>query len=293
MSLPSISIIGAGALGSALGRAVAAQQYPIKCIYNRTESKAQQLAERVGSDSWGSFPTSPDELGSLVFLTVADSAIAEAAAQLATLDGDVSGQTYVHCSGSESAELLDPLREKGARVASFHPLQTFTSQSKPADFSGIYFSLQGDANAFAQLTDLAQSLGAQTLNVSAEEKSQLHGAAVFASNYLLSLLDAAVEVGSGGGLESQQVKQALLPLVQTSLQNASDQSFEDALSGPIKRGDINTVKRHLKLLDDRVELKALYCMLGLRTLKVAESAGGITGTDAEEMRIILDAGLDE
>ncbi|MDZ7680123.1 MAG: DUF2520 domain-containing protein [Fodinibius sp.] len=131
---------------------------------------------------------------------------------------------------------------------------------------------------------MAQRLGANTLEVTADQKSQLHAAAVLASNYLVTLLNASVEVGAGQGLSSTKVKEALLPLVKTSLQNASDQPLDEALSGPIKRGDITTIEKHLALLDDRPELKSLYCVLGLETVKFLKQSNQLPETELQHMQ---------
>ncbi|MDZ7680122.1 MAG: NAD(P)-binding domain-containing protein [Fodinibius sp.] len=144
MSLPDTSIIGTGALGSALCRALVDRQFPVKSIFNRDRSLADQLADELGVEYSAAFPQSVEELGSITFLTVSDGAISEVAARISQLSDSFEGYTFVHCSGNESADLLDSLRAKGASVASFHPLQTFNSRSGPEDFRDIYFSIQGD-----------------------------------------------------------------------------------------------------------------------------------------------------
>lgn len=291
MSLPNISIIGAGALGSILTRALMSQDVTLKSVFNRTESKAKDLADELAVSSFGTFPESISELGALTFLTVPDSAIKGVAQRLSKLKGDLENFTFVHCSGNESAEVLQPLKLQGATIASFHPLQTFTAHSRTSDFKGIYFSLQGDVEAFPRLRLVAKKLGAQILEVTKDQKSHLHAAAVLASNYLTTLLDTSVKVAARGGLSDEKVKNALLPLVETTLQNASQQSFIDALSGPIKRGDIRTVEKHLELLDGSPELKQVYCVLGLRTVELAEASGSLEGTVAEKMRKIVQTGV--
>ncbi len=287
MSLPKISIIGTGALGSTLARALVSQDVILKSLFNRTESKVQDLANELAISTHGIFPKSISELGSLTFLTVPDRAINEVAQKLSKLKGDLENFTFVHCSGNESAELLQPLKLQGATIASFHPLQTFTHYSGINDFKGIYFSLQGDGEVFPQLRLVAEKFGARTLEVTKEQKSHLHTAAVFTSNYLTTLLDTSVKVGTGSGLSEEKVKNALLPLVETTLKNTSEQSFADALSGPIKRGDIRTVEKHLELLDETPELKEVYCVLGLRTVELATSSGSLDGTTAEKLRKML------
>lgn len=288
MPSPEVTIIGVGGLGKSLARALLEANIPVKSLFNRTVDKAQNLAADLNISIAGSFPEKIGHLGNLIFITVADDALKEVSERLGSITDDFSGRTVVHCSGNESAELLDDLKSKGAATASFHPLQTFTDQSNPATFEDIFFSLQGDESAFSDLKQIAQKLGAQTLEVNAEQKSHLHAAAVLASNYLNTLLNASVETASLSGLPSNKVKQALLPLVKTTLQNIEHQSFKKALSGPIKRGDVATVEKHLKLLQDQPDLLNLYRELGYKTIKLAQRSQSIDDVTAQKMLNLLE-----
>lgn len=287
MNLPETSIVGVGGLGKVFARALVSKNVPVKSVFNRTEEKARQLASNVDVESYGSFPSTSDELGKLIFITVPDDAIEDVAGRISELHNDFSERIFVHCSGTQSAESLHALQSKGATVASFHPLQTFTTQAQPSDFKGIYFSLQGDFAAFPVLRKVAQLLGAQAFEVTKEQKSHLHAAAVMASNYFTILLNSSVEIGMQSGLDADQVKKALLPLVQRTLVNNEKQSADEALTGPIKRGDINTIENHLALLDDQPELRDLYCVLGLQAADIAEASEALDGTVIEKMRKIL------
>lgn len=273
MDQPEVSIIGLGALGTTLSQALIEKGIKVKSIFNRTSEKAHSTARRLDIGIAGDFPSGIDELGEVIFITVSDGAITEIADKLKKLSGNMMEHTFVHCSGSESAELISPLRKVGGTVASFHPLQTFTSSSSTDDFRNIFFSLQGDEQAFDLLRQIANSLGAQLMEVTASQKSHLHIAGVMASNYLHTLLQVSVSSAEISGLSAEDIKKALLPLVQTTLDNAKVSSFEAALSGPIKRGDIPTVKKHLDILKDNPELLEVYKILGKRTVDMAGNAG--------------------
>lgn len=288
MPSPEVTIIGVGGLGQSLARALSKANISVKSLFNRTTDKAQNLAADLDTSIAGSFPENINQLGNFIFITVTDNAIKEIVNRLSTLSDDFRDRIVVHCSGNESAELLGDLKSKGAATASFHPLQTFTDQSNPATFENIFFSLQGDESAFPDLKHIAQKLGAQTLEVNAEQKSHLHAAAVLASNYLNTLLNASVETASLSGLPSNKAKQALLPLVKTTLQNIEHQSFEEALSGPIKRGDVATVEKHLKLLQGQPDLLNLYRELGYKTVRLAQRSQSIDDATAEKMLNLLE-----
>lgn len=268
---PDISIIGTGALGSTLARALDRQGYDLKSLFNRTETKANELGEQLGVKITGSFPASEQELGRLLFLAVPDDAIGEVVRQLSEKIRDFSGRTVAHCSGNSTSQLLDSLKETGAETAAFHPIQTFTGDSKPEVFDGICISLEGTESAVRDLRELAGTLGADSLPVTQQAKPYLHAGAVMASNYLVTLLDAAGRIAEMGGVEAGVARRALMPLVLTALENASRSEPPDALSGPVARGDVNTVKKHLELLEHNSGLLSLYKQLGLRTVELART----------------------
>jgi predicted short-subunit dehydrogenase-like oxidoreductase (DUF2520 family) len=287
MQQKAVTIIGLGNLGKAFLKGFSTCDVPVHSVFSRDTKKVKQLAGRYEIEIFGSFPEDIDQLGDLIFLTVSDSAIKETADRLSSLEEDFNGRIIAHCSGNESDQLLDSLRQKGALTASFHPLQTFTGSGSSEVFKDIYFSLQGDPQVFPHLKNLASLLNSKTLEVDARQKSYLHTAAVMASNYLIALLDAANDIGSEGGFSSQEAQKALLPLVKTTLQNAEGISLDDALTGPIKRGDIQTVQKHLNLLKDTPELYNLYCCLGVRCIDLAESSGSLDTHTVDQLRRLL------
>lgn len=287
MKLPDTTIIGTGGLGKALGRAFHDVDIPVKSIFNRSEHKARTLADELNVEKAAPFPSSGAELGDLIFITVSDQAIEAVADRLAKIEDDFTGRTVVHCSGNEPAELLASIKSKGGTIASFHPLQTFTDDARADIFRGIYFSLQGDQESFPLLQNIVGRLGAKTLKINKEQKTHLHAAAVIASNYLNTLLSASVETAELSALSGKQVKKALMPLIKTGLENMENSSFQEALTGPVKRGDIGTVEKHRKLLDGHPELLEIYCSLGRHTVRLAETTGSLDKSTAERLRNIL------
>lgn len=284
MQLPEVTVIGAGRLGGTLLKALTNASFPVKSVFSRSKVSLPGRWSVAGT-----FPKEKSQVGKLVFLTVSDRAIEGAARQLAALHEDFSSYTVVHCSGSESAEVLASLRKKNALTASFHPLQTFTPQSGPETFQEIYFSMQGDAEAFPMLREVAAHLGARTIEINRKQKAMLHGAAVMASNYLITLLASAVEAGAASGLSENQVKNILFPLVETTLDNTRTGSFQEVLTGPLVRGDIATVENHLDLLQDFPQLIQLYRTMGSRTLDIAVDGGSLSPDQIEVMRELLKA----
>lgn len=290
MSL-SFSIIGTGALGSALARALQANGYELSSLYNRTIPKAEKLARELGVESVNVFPDSDedDPLGKVVFITVSDGVIREVSTRLSEYYGSLDGKIIVHCSGNETSSLLSNLRKRGALVAAFHPLQTFSEPTGSEDFKQIYFSLEGDRHALPVLEQVAEKLGAHTFRISEPAKPFLHAAAVMASNYLMVLLEGAGEVAALGDIDPSYARKALLPLAQTALEKATVQGPADALSGPIARGDVVTVKKHLDLLQNEDVLLTLYKKLGLKALEMAKGKGSISGEIYAELFELLNS----
>jgi predicted short-subunit dehydrogenase-like oxidoreductase (DUF2520 family) len=287
MSQPSVTIIGTGALGAALAKALHENNYSITSLFNRRFRKAEALSREVETQYCSEFPESTQELGSIVFITVRDSEIKNVAQNLGRITDDFTGYTIVHCSGSKAADVLRPVQTKGARIAAFHPLQTFTHGSGARDFRNIYFDVEADEETLNLLNDLANSLGAQTIEISAEAKPYLHAAAVIASNYLVTLLNLSGKTAGLGGLDSDEALQALLPLVKNTLQNVESKGTFKALTGPIKRGDAETVRLHLDLLSGNKNLLNVYKKLGLETLNIAVKGELISHQKQREINELL------
>lgn len=281
---PEITTIGTGALGATLARALHKNGYFIKSVFNRTVSEAEKLAGQLGVELTGSFPASAEETGALVFIAISDDAIREVAFKLSDKIVDFSGKTVVHCSGNETSAILDPLKKLKAVTAAFHPLQTFHKNSGADSFNDIYISLEGDEKAVHLLSGIANRLGSKVLPITPGAKPYLHAAAVMASNYLVALMEAAGEISGLGGIEQQQARKALMPLAKTALENTSASDLSAVLSGPVARGDVSTVEKHLKLLEHNPELLSLYKTLGLQTLKLARKNNRLTLEESEELK---------
>lgn len=276
MSLPSVTIIGTGSLGSALAKALFDNHYAITSLFNRRLRKAESIAREVGATYFSEFPESTRELGSMIFLTVQDSEIEHSVDNLCRISNNFSGSTVIHCSGSKEASVLEPLKKKGARIAAFHPLQTFTSGSGAQEFRNIYFDVEADDVTYNRLRSLAEHLGGQTLRISPAAKPYLHAAAVMSSNYLVTLLDISGSIAALGGIDKEEAMEAMLPLVRTTLQNLETKSAAKALTGPIKRGDTETVRLHLELLKNNKDVLETYKKLGLETLQIAGKTRSLT-----------------
>jgi predicted short-subunit dehydrogenase-like oxidoreductase (DUF2520 family) len=184
--------------------------------------------------------------------------------------------SFVHLSGALGLEVLAPLGVKHA-VGSFHPLQSFPAARPPDSFRGITIAIDASSPSLRRrLRQLARAVGASPQRVSDSQRALYHAAAVFASNYVIAVVAVAVSLLEAIGWPRARAERALVPLVEGVVANLRKRGTVGALTGPIRRGDVVTIRRHLEALDAvRNELAArdVYRMLGRIALEVAREAG--------------------
>jgi predicted short-subunit dehydrogenase-like oxidoreductase (DUF2520 family) len=209
----------------------------------------------------------------IVVLAVADDALAACVADLARAAAIVPGQVVLHLSGALTSEVLAPLGALGARAGSMHPLVAFASEPALAarQFRGATFALEGDLGAVALADAIVRRLGGSPVTLAPELKPLYHAGAVFASNYLVTLVAVAARLLGDAGLAEEEALAALAPLARATLENLEAVGPVAALTGPVARGDIATVRRHLMALE-RADAE-LYRAAGRETLRLARQAG--------------------
>lgn len=272
MTKPGITIIGLGQVGTALMRALIEKGYNIKSVFNRTQISPSLQKEIGGVEFHVGLPKGETTVGEIIFLAISDDAIKKIALGLATNLNSFYGKTVVHCSGTYSSQALLNLKQKGAQVASFHPMKAITRSTRT--FDGTWFDMDGDEVALVQLETIAQDLGAKTFRVEPEAKPLLHASAVVASNYLVVLADMVSKMAKQAGIDEDTAMKAITPLMDNTLQNIRQMGVTDALTGPIARGDVNTVNEHLKTLESIPEILSLYKKLGNEAVQIAEQKAG-------------------
>lgn len=281
-----VGIIGAGTVGIALAARLNTRGYRVRAVYSRSLSSAQKLAVAVGECQV--FHNSQDvaDNADLVFLTTPDNAIGEVASTVKWH----TGQSVVHCSGADSTDILQPAREAGAHVGSFHPLQTFAGiQQAIENIPGSTFAIEAEEPLFAILKEMATALGGYWIELKAEEKVAYHAAAAIACNYLVTLVKSATDLWQSFGADAEQATRALMPLLKGTLHNIETVGIPQCLTGPIARGDTGTVRKHLAALQKVTPgLIPSYCELGLQTIPVAVAKGRITQQQADEIKDMLE-----
>ena len=288
---PTVAIIGAGRLGTALARALAACDYTIEAVVSRTTRHARLSAKLVGTHPLALASAQLDQLpaSDILFITTPDDMIAEVAAELAaTVDSragkvksagkgkDNRGRTALHASGALSSAVLESLRDVGFATGSMHPLVSISDPVHGAESLGTaFFCVEGDVVAVRVARSMVRALGAQSFSISADDKALYHAAAVMASGHTTALFDIATEMLVRCGLAPRRARAILLPLLRSTLENLYTQDPAHALTGTFARADTATVQRHLAALRSQKlpEALAAYLLLGQRSLQLAKSAG--------------------
>jgi predicted short-subunit dehydrogenase-like oxidoreductase (DUF2520 family) len=281
-----IAIIGPGKVGTALGVLARRAGWSVRGVAGGRVGRARAATETIGDARTGS-PADVASTAGLVLLTVPDDAVRDVCEELSAAGAVGEGTVVAHCSGALDSEVLSTARDLGAAVGSMHPLQTFpTVEAAIERMLGTFFFIEGDEGAVEALEAFASAVGGRPVRIDARAKPLYHAAAVLACNYLTALLDAALAAAQQAGIERGVAAEAMEPLVRATLDNVFALGPERALTGPIVRGDGETVRRHLRALAGG-ELDGLYRAVGAYTAGVAERSGRLSPAAAAEMRRLL------
>ncbi len=260
-------VLGAGRLGSALAAALASSGMRKIEVASRRPEQAQAVAAALGIEAVS--PAALAERCDLVFLTVPDAAIRPVARDLPWR----SGQAVVHCGGALGLDALVDAAARGADTGCFHPLQTFPAgvaiADAPARFNGIVCGVESNTTSLgARLEAITTGLGARHIRLEGVERALYHAAAVLVSNDVVALMAAATRAWTRAGLPADDAREALTPLLLAASENIGRMPLEQALTGPVARGDVATVEGHLRALSGDPDLLELYRRLALELVSL-------------------------
>lgn len=281
-----IGIAGAGRLARALGRLLREQGEPVVCVASRDPGRALEAAGFIGG---GAVPVAYSELplhASRFLIAVADSALPHVAEALA--GGNPRGGVALHTCGAKGPEELAAMRALGVSCGTLHPLQTVSDlRAALTSLPGSAFAIAGDEAAVQWAERIVERLSGVVVNIRPGARPLYHAAAAMASNHLAALIDAAQQLmAAATGQNEPAALRALAPLIRASIVNVLDRGPAAALTGPIERGDADTVALHLEALASAPpRILELYRVSGLRTLDLARRKGLAAGPAArlEEM----------
>ncbi len=280
-----LGFIGAGTVGTALAARLSQSGYPVVAVASRSQASAQKLSDAVGYCPIFDSNQAAADHAELIFITTPDDAIAPVVKEIQWHPG----QNVVHCSGADSVAILEPAKQAGAQVGALHPLQTFASVEQAIEnMPGSTFALEAEEPLLAALKEMAEALGGNSVVLKASDKVLYHASAVIACNYLVTLVKIASDLWTSFGVPPQKATQALLPLLRGTLHNIETIGIPQCLTGPIARGDIGTINKHLNALSQTApQLLPSYRELGLQTVPIALDKGKIDQNKAKELETIL------
>ncbi|MDH7576686.1 MAG: DUF2520 domain-containing protein [Bacillota bacterium] len=284
--ITKIGFIGAGKVGSALALLLQKSGYEIAGVASRTRASAADLAGRLHCPVFSA--TGVARTAEALFLTTTDDAIPSVVAGLAQAGAFHAGQIVLHMSGALTSEVLKPAAGEGALTLSVHPLQSFASVEQAlAVLPGSFFSIEGDPRGFSFAREIVEKLEGKYFFLNAEAKVLYHAAACVASNYLVGLLACSLDLLTAAGIPPEIQLPALLPLVAGTLDNIRALGIPGSLTGPIARGDLGTLEKHLAALKDLPEQLQIYASLGFFTIEVARAKGTIDAARAAAIQALL------
>lgn len=277
---PRVFVLGAGRAGRALAHAMRVANVPVVGLHGRRPA--------VGTTS-GAIPQSI-ATATVVLVTVRDAELNSALLELA--DASLApGAVVLHASGGMEPAALDTLRAKGHPGGTFHPLLPLTDPTRATQqLRSAWIGVDGDDAARAASRELAAALGARVLEIPAGAKARYHAAAVIASNFPVVLLSLASRLLTASGVDADAARGALTTLLGAAAENLREREPSAALTGPVARGDADTVRAHLAALADSPELAEIYRSLSREALPLA-AAGGADPARLEQLRRALEEGI--
>jgi predicted short-subunit dehydrogenase-like oxidoreductase (DUF2520 family) len=287
-----VGIIGAGVVGTAIGVALNSQGYEITGVYDIRPESTRQLEERIQCRVCF-YPQAVSRSADILFITPCDTAIQAVVDKLADSQAFHTGQVVVHLSGAQSSEILDRARNFGAYVLSVHPLQSFANvEGAIKNLPGSLFSIEGDKAAYNTAVGIVESLGGEYFFIDSKAKPLYHAGACVVSNYLVTLIDLGVKLMEATGIPPSMASRALMPLVHGTVNNIENIGIPKALTGPIARGDVATVEKHLECMEEMApELIKLYSILGANTVPIAHEKGSINQQDIKKFHNLFNQEL--
>jgi predicted short-subunit dehydrogenase-like oxidoreductase (DUF2520 family) len=241
----NLIIIGAGKISYSLAPAISEAGFKIKSIISRNELRAKVLARRIKINDYSDNLENIGIKRGIFFLAVPDRLIKPVAKRLSTLNIDFPNSLFIHLSGSHNTSILKSLALKKAHIASYHIMQTFPSR-KRRDIKNSFSAIETSSKpALDYLFKFSRDLELNPFKLDSNNKVTYHLAGVFASNFINAVLFQSQQLFNIIGIKQYSFNDIFAPLYSSTIKNIKQTSPATALSGPIERGDIETIKKHI------------------------------------------------
>jgi predicted short-subunit dehydrogenase-like oxidoreductase (DUF2520 family) len=292
--IPALVIVGPGRVGTHLGNLLAASNWPVGGIVGRDIVKCHHASELISPTPSVVALHDLIQPASLLLLTVTDDSIQSVCERLVKQGAIGANSIVLHTSGACNSSLLTTAAAVGASTGSLHPLQTFMAASAGIEtVAGTHWFFEGDSNAEDVARQLVQRLNGIMHCIESSRKVLYHASATIASNYVNTVMQASLDCAAGAGIEDTDMMSALEPLVTMTVKNMFRSDPVQSLTGPISRGDVNTIRDHLGAMASDPPLAKLYGELAVRTVDMALASGRISQQQADLIRIEIQSSLDK
>ncbi len=286
------TLIGPGRVGCAVSKRLVQAGFRITGIIGRDPERVRAAGRFIDGFPLPAAGLRPEPIadGQIILLAVPDDRIAAVAAAVQRGNTLSRATTLVHFSGLHPAEIMRS-PQSAARLLSIHPLLPFAdAQAAYEKLSHCPCALEGDSTALSLGEELVRALDGVGFRIKKEQKALYHAAACIASNFFVTLIDWARELLIACGMEAERVLPLLQPLLQTTAENLRVLGTEQALTGPIVRGDAATVGTHIQQLERTAPAyTAAYIDLARLTLALALRSERLDNARAEPLLQVLSA----
>ncbi|SEM31283.1 Predicted oxidoreductase, contains short-chain dehydrogenase (SDR) and DUF2520 domains [Syntrophus gentianae] len=283
-----IAIIGAGKVGTAVGYLLKKAGYDIIAIADRNPAVFENGFSYTGGKPYSNLEEAARG-ANVIFITTPDDEISGTCKTLSDSGAILPGDKVIHMSGAGGLDLLESARRSGALVASIHPIQSFADiEGAIENLPGSTFGVTAQREIESWAEKLVRDLGGRPFLVSEADKPLYHAAACMASNYLTTLMYTVEAIYASFGLTREESLQAFWPLVRGTMKNIERQGTVSALTGPIARGDLGTIQKHLAAFSVKLpHFLPIYRELGLLTVDLGVEKQSLSAERAEALKHLL------
>ncbi|MBN1547341.1 MAG: DUF2520 domain-containing protein [Syntrophaceae bacterium] len=286
----SFVIIGLGKVGSAIGYLLKQAGYSIAAVVDQSQAALHRNTAFTGGKAITDLAALDVEADCYI-ITTSDDQISHACEILSRKIN--TGSIVIHMSGAGGLDLLKTAKEKGAMVGSIHPLQTFSdTESAIQNLPGTIYGITVDTPLKEWSEQLVKNIGGVPFFIEESNRALYHAAACVVSNYFVSLMYMAEKIYGILGLESEKARRAFWPLLMGTLHNIEAKGSISSLTGPIARGDMGTLKKHLQAISANApDLLDAYREMGIVTVEVAYRKGSLSDDEAKNIKSLLSKGV--
>ncbi|MDP4091805.1 MAG: DUF2520 domain-containing protein [Bacillota bacterium] len=286
-----IGIIGAGKVGCSMAAALLSKGFEISGAFSKSDESIS-LLNSILKTSFTNNLLQTVCSSQVIFITVPDKELEKAASDIVekVATADIKNKVFLHCSGAEASDVLEPLKSRGGNTGSLHPLQTFADRENSwKALFGIYFGFEGDNEAESISRIVVKSLDSEIIDLNKQDKALYHAAACVLSNYIVTLSNMAGAFFKASGIDEKEGFKAFRPLMDKTIENIMELGSIKALTGPVSRGDGITLQKHLLAIQDKCpDFLCLYGSLAAQTVGIALKSGTIDNNSAQMLRNVLE-----